>query len=377
MLAALTLGILISRPQGVPWKEPFRLIEDLPTPAVIERVLGKESGAISIQGKVLTFAARSKADGVRMTGGIQMPLKKLPGSDLWALQLEYDRWDRAVITYGFVDTWKDKIANSNVRTRVYRGRHARPAPEMAEPLRGTLLKVSFPSRNLGTERGVMVYLPPDCEKLRDLPAVFMADGQSTRDFAQVLEPLIREGRVRPTVIVGMYHGDYVGGFTDIEHYDASKDLRFAEYIEGPYPERFDAHMKFVADELVPWAIAQFHVSPKAADHVIFGFSNGGAFAAAAAVLRPDVFQKAFPFSMAIPPTDEPKARLGRFWFACGTLESFEYLTDTFFAKAKGWGVRATMDKWVGGHDSALWQGAFAKAIQEAFPAPRPTDFGIG
>ncbi len=65
------------------WTAPYRRLEVPAHPNdLTSRMLaaGKE---VLLEGDVLTFLHRSAAAEVRLLGGIQLPLARIPGTDLW------------------------------------------------------------------------------------------------------------------------------------------------------------------------------------------------------------------------------------------------------------------------------------------------------
>jgi len=350
-------------PPAKRWTSPYKI---LPLPANSEGMaahVGTGDAGVWLDGDVLSFIHRSKAAEVRLSGGIQEPMQKLPGTDLWLIQLQMaGGWDKAFATYAFVEDGDYKPSQT-----VWRGRRAPAAPTTAATMQGRLEERTIHSDALNEDRKIFVYLPPNAAP--DLPAVFMTDGDSCKDFAAALEPLILAHRVRPCAIVGMAAGKYTG---DMKlGYDMTKDFRALEYLPGIDEARYAAHMKFFCDEVGAYVAKNFGISTDRAKHAVTGFSNGGAFAAGAAFARPDFFFASMPLSLGIPPSNPQRvANTPAIYFAAGSLESFGMRTKDFYEKVKGLGVRTSFDLYAAGHDQAMWQLAFSRLIVKVFPAEK-------
>jgi|GEM_PF-1285291 len=361
IIAALTENAK-KHPPAKRWTAPYKIL-DLPanTAGLVEH-LGTSDSAVWLDGDMLSFIHRSKAANVRLSGGIQEAMQKLPGTDVWLIQLTMPGgWDKAFDTYNFVEDGNYKPSGT-----VWRGRRSPKAPEAAAPLQGRVEKRTIHSDALNEDRRIFIYLPPNAPAA-DIPAVFMADGDACEDFAKVLEPLILAHKVQPCAIVGMAAGTYKGDMKN--GYDMSKDFRALEYLPGIDPDRYNAHMKFFCDEVGAYVAKEFGISTSRDKHAVTGFSNGGAFAAGAAFARPDFFCAAMPLSLGIPPTNPVKtANTPAIYFAAGTLESFGMRTGDFYEKVKALGVRTSYDTYTAGHDSAMWQMAFSRLIPKVFPA---------
>lgn len=379
-LASLSSGNLLSlwkRPipisegaQSGAWKAPYEI---LPVPAsadVLQATLGDKEEGVFLDGDVLTILRREKGNGVAVTGGIQLPLNRIPGSDLFVLQLKMANWQDAFFTYEFVSS-NDSVTIHQVKKltfKIWRGSRAPAALEKTDDFKGKIVERTIHSKALNEDRKLSIYIPPGAPN-KGLKAIFMADGQGCRQFAQYLEPLILEHKIAPAAIVGVYSGDYLGDRT--KPFDPLKDLRMLEYAEGWDRGRFDKHMTFFTKEVPAWATKEYGISSLRADRAVFGFSNGGAFSAAAAVIRPEVFGYAMPFSMGILPTEpKPNSPMPELYFVAGTLETFSRSTGKFYEKTRGWGAKAHFDLYVSGHDPEMWTQGLVKDVQLIFPAAK-------
>lgn len=352
-------------PPPARWKAPYTVLDAPTEPGdLASRIPAGEKGTAWLDGKVLTFLCHSNAPSVRLGIGIQGPMKKIPNSDLWIWQGEMEGWDKAFVSYGFLEEAPDVQASYGL-LKLWKGSHAPEMPQKAATLKGKIERRTIHSDALGEDRKIVVYLPPDAPK-KDLPAVFLCDGGSCPGFAAVLEPLILAHKVKPCAIVGIESGEYTGDRS--KGYDPSKDMRALEYVPGMDPDRFNKHAKFFTDEVSAYVAKEFGVSTKRKDLAVTGFSNGGAFAAAIAVKRPEFFGTSMPLSLGIPPTDpKPTSPMPRMFFAGGSLESFGLSTKREYELVKTWGVECSFEMYAAGHDQAMWELAFSKLMPKCFP----------
>jgi hypothetical protein len=285
-LAALVVSGGAQRPA---WKKPY---EVLPAPASADAFRDKLKGkntAIWQEGDILTVLHRDAREGISLQGGLQMPMNKIPGTDLWVLQLRMPGWEKAFFSYLFMST--SVPPQGPIKFERWSGAKAPDSPVRATKLQGQIIDRTLHSDSMGVDRKLTIYLPPHAPK-SGLPAFFMADGQACKQFANVLEPLILSGKVRPTAIIGVHSG--TARVVDKDHPDW--DARSAEYLRGGVPEVFAKHMAFFATEVPPYAVREFGISERAEDRAVVGFSNGGGLAFAAATDHPEVFGHSLPFS---------------------------------------------------------------------------------
>ena len=351
------------------WKEPFEILSVPKDAQPLLSRLGTNDSAVWEDGDVLTFLDRAVVGPVQLVGLIQQEMSRINGTDVWILQLKGPSWNRAFCSYGFVVGNK----RGKLDLKYWRGKDAPQKAYAVERLQGQLLERTLHSEKLKEDRKVSVYLPPG-GPYTGLSVVFMADGNnsSIEGYAQIVEPLIISKKIRPLAIIGLHNGGYRGDIT--KPFDISLDYRAREYLPmltKSYPkldDRFTKHMAFFIEEVLPWATKEFVLSPKRADRAVFGFSNGGAFAAAAAVEHPELFGFALPFSAAGLPADlKPVAKLPRFFLAAGELEPFSAIEKQLQAQLISWGADSSLDLYVAGHDPSMWSIALVSALTKAFP----------
>jgi enterochelin esterase-like enzyme len=346
----------------------------------VETLLGDRSAAIVLKEDVLTLAFRAPGGSARVTGSIQCALDRVAGNaDLWALQLKWTQWSQTFLSAQFMAT-ADVSTNPLSLGRPtltaledFRGEAAPPAPRSAMPLRGTVSHESLQSRFLGASKEISVYLPP--ERLGGpLPVLYLTDGQELLPFATVVEALISSGRIRPIAIVAEHAGQYAGDAS--KPFDPKLDGRAREYLPTVDPARFEVHMRFFVEELLPWAEQRFGLSAARAERAAMGYSNGGAFVSALGARHPESFATVLPFSPAFRVRDGrapqgDSTRLPTFLFAGGEMEPVflgSARTDSEWLKTLG--VRVELRTYWSGHDILQWQQALADYLPQVFPKGR-------
>lgn len=240
------------------------------------------------------------------------------------------------------DAWhiaKESVAKSHVKRWTIKSKTLDETRELS-----AYVPNSFDSHN---RHALAVFFDgEECDKLMDLPVVF--------------DNLIAQKKILPTVAILV---DSQG--------TRGRDLLFS-----------DSFVKFVADELVPWAIDEFGLQVTAKETLIGGMSLGGLTAAYAAHERPEVFGNVLSQSGAfwrarpgatialdgrgwlpdhVKDTDPTVVRyyleVGRFE-ATTMIENNRQLRDVLRAK----GNTVTYDEYNGGHDHVNWRVSVGRGL---------------
>ena len=152
----------------------------------------------------------------------------------------------------------------------------------------------FRSKFLRNQRSLAVYLPPGYhdQPHRRFPVLYLHDGQNLFDgstsfipgqdwhVGQTADTEIKDGRVEPLVIVGIYN---VG------------KGRIQEYTPTRVPRlgggRADRYGKFLLEEVMPFMHREYRVDSGPLRSGIGGSSLGGLVSLYLGLSRPDVFGK--------------------------------------------------------------------------------------
>jgi enterochelin esterase-like enzyme len=326
-------------------------------PAALRARLGDAPLAVWAEGDILHVLWQGRADEVQLAAGVQPRLWPVQGADdLWETSLRIRRLDQAVIRIMAPRRPGDDPAGpvSATDTLVWRGPQAPTALPAAERLTGVVDEHVLDSTALGAPRAVTVYHPPSHEG--PLPGCVLADGGSARSFADTLEPAILAGTVPPVLLVGVHNA--------VDPANPWPDRRAQEYLPGHHRRRFDAHLRFVVDEVIPWASQRLGAADR--PWIAAGFSNGGAWAIAAAQRRPDVFAQVAAFSVGVVPrriTGRARTAGIRHYLAAGTLETgFRRATHQWAERLQRVGLDCRYHEWVGGHDQLWWEQQLPAAL---------------
>lgn len=323
----------------------------------IEDKLQGKTYAIWTNGNQMTFAVHVKAEEVIVLYGVQEYLSRIGSSDYWVLTVWIRNLDQAMITHVF----RARIGNMAYMMPetygVWRGENAPPEVESSFPLKGRIQEYDLKSKAMNEKRAVTVYFPPDYSLNNRYPVIYMADGQSVRGFAQVLEPLILRGYVLPMLLVGVHSAPYRSG----------RDLRLDEYLIKwtNDPVRYHAHEHFFTETVRLWAESTLGAGTVPSMRAIMGYSNGADFAATTSLRKPEIYGAVMVFSAGFVPDMRFDEELSaRYFLNAGTLETGFYNSTSLFARMlSAIGVPATFRPRVAGHDFTMWQEEFVHAAK--------------
>lgn len=307
-------------------------------------------------GDTLTFVHESDAEAVELAGGVQYPLSRVEGTNLWTVTVRVPRLDEAMITYGFMETKGGTRAGRRIASQTWRGPKAPKQLEKATTLSGAVVKHEIESAHLKETRGLTIYEPAGKGKLAGV--VYAGDGEAVDAFAKVLDPLVASGRLPRILVVGI-------------HSSTSNEGRGAEYltgfVDGDAP--FLKHERFFLDEVMPWVEKQYALPDDAARRALFGFSNSAAWALETTLRHPRKFGRVLAFSPAgrRPKSDEVLPEKVRFYFLAGTMEKgFRDIAVRWAKTAEERGVVHVLRLPVAGHDFEMWTSMLPDALQWAF-----------
>lgn len=125
----------------------------------------------------------------------------------------------------------------------------------------------LPAPTLGRTVHLRVYLPTrSSENTHKLPLVLVNDGQDfpRMDFDRLWCTMMRSGRVRPCIVVGIDAGDRLAEYGTADQVDYKG--RGAQSA---------AYQHWVLEEALPYLAARYPISSRREDTVVAGFSLGG------------------------------------------------------------------------------------------------------
>lgn len=301
-------------------------------------------------GEELLFVYRADAGAVSLRGGLQYPLSRIIGTDMWVLRLHVADLDELVLSYAFA---VDNAPPPNDLYFHWRGEAAPDGHKVADELDGLSEWISVDSTALSSSRRVYVYRSPTIGNEPVRFVVYFADGKYAREFARVIEPMVDE-RVLPRLLIVAVEA-------------AEGGARNEEYVPalGAQSGRFDAYQEFVRRELVPLVERRYGVSVAPVCRSVAGFSNGADWAIATGLNNSNLFEHVIAFSAGWPlATDLDRTNVNvTFFLGAGTLDQRYYKnTKKIEAQLSAGGVHHAFADVVGGHDLAVWIQLFVPAL---------------
>jgi enterochelin esterase-like enzyme len=345
----------------------------LPTPFDAKSAaarLGQSDHVWWVDGDKLNVVARpAQGFQVALCCSVQTPLAPIRGSGLASVTVRIPRMREAILEIRLFPGPRFFSPSE-----IWRGPDAPPAPPRADPMAGHVTVYDFPSKILGENRRLTIYVPPGVPKGKKLPVIYLADDMAAA-FAPITETEIAHGKVRPIILVG------IGAAmpTEPNCTNPKCDRRALEYLldanggDATGANPFSRHMRFVTEEVVPYIEANFPALNDRESRAVGGSSNGGDWAIAAAALHPKLFGNVMALSGAAHASIQQAAQLGKakLFGGSGLLEP-DLLTTTEAAldKAKAAGNQTQASILVSGHSPLAWDVMFVQAEAWLFPVDK-------
>ena len=252
--------------------------------AAIDRFLGRHEVPI-VEGDRCTFLFRGEADEVHLVQRIlglpsRLPLRRLWGTDLWYLVLEFPEGSRVEyqieVSRGehherINDPLNPKLSHSPVGSSSVCFASGYTTPDWALPdpeaRPGQLTRLMLRSRALRRDCEVELYLPARFRRTATYPLLVVHDGGDFLQYAAakvVLDNLIHRLDIAEMLVAFIHAED-----------------RLNEYANST------AHARYVSDELVPLLERDFPLVGQRSGRCLLGSSFGAVAALSAANRSPD------------------------------------------------------------------------------------------
>lgn len=235
-----------------------------------------------------------------------------------------------------------------------------PEPFVDAPLRGRLTEHRLAGEHSPVERRVWVHESAGCDEAAIEPALMLVfDGGVYAHLLHTpeqVDALVDTGEFPPTVTVYCHYSD-----------DATRNS------ELQCDERFTG---FVAEELLPWAAANWTFTDDPARTVVAGSSLGGLCATWMALTHPERFGNVIAQSPSYwfhPQLPSHTNWMAELWEQEGPLDvrcyvemgDLEQQADArhFVDVAQRRGNDATFERYAGGHDFLAWRSTFPRALR--------------
>ncbi|HJQ54510.1 MAG TPA: alpha/beta hydrolase-fold protein [Gemmatimonadaceae bacterium] len=316
------------------------------------------------QGNELTFATEENATSVELQGGLQYPMSRIRGSNLWVITLRVAGLDSAVVSYFFLPIGPD-VPIRSYRPTIWRGPLAPVASLSSTVLHGRVIVDSVADRAPAQRRPIVVYIPPAPSRPEDV--VYLGDGASVRSLATTIDTLIAAGVMPPVMLVGIVSAPLTPSAA------SGRDPRAAEYLWNYVPDnsRFIAHERLWLDEVMPLAETKYGAPKTRQSRAVWGISNSAAWAIEMGLRHPDLVGSVLAFSPGgeagrINPGASFKPAV-RFYLLGGTLEpDFNRSARIWRDTLSGRGETVLLREPVAGHDFGVWRDYFPRAVAWAF-----------
>jgi enterochelin esterase family protein len=368
-----------------------RLRERLPVDgAAVDRFLGRY-GAPIVEGERVTFLCRGEADEVRVRHRVvglpdPLPMKRLPGTDLWAAttelphgsRVEYQLETRHGDHYErFNDPLNPRVAHSPVGSSSVCAATGYEVPDWVhhdfEARPGELVEDTLRSKALRREQPVRLYLPARYTPAQRYPLLVVHDGTDYLDYAAmktVLDNLIHRLDVAPLVAAFVPPRD-----------------RLREYPNHA------PHARFIARELVPTLQERLSLLDEPSGRCLMGSSFGGIASLSTAVRYPGEFGSLLLQSASLVFTDigmdhgggpafdpvvkfvnryraKPSAPVERVFMSCGTYEPLITPNRSMVPVFRAAGMEVKYVEARDGHNWENWRDRLRDGLSWLFPGPQ-------
>lgn len=344
-----------------------------------------------VEGPRCTFLWRGEADAVAVVHRVlglpdRLPMRRLHDTDLWWVVLELPETSRVEyqleITRG---TWTERVndpanphrSHSPVGSSsvVFATGYAGPdwAEHDPEARQGTLEDVVIPSRALGRDARVTLYLPARFRRTAAYPLLVVHDGPDYLQYAAaktVLDNLLHRLDVAELVAAFLHPGD-----------------RLVEYANST------AHARFVTDELLPRLERDLPLVQQPSGRCLMGASFGAVASLATAYRHPDTYGGLLLQSGSFVFTDigsdhgggpvfdpvvrftnryraRPRAVADRVFASCGVYEPLITRNRSMVPIWQSTGMRVRYVESRDGHSWENWRDRLRDGLTWVFPGPR-------
>jgi enterochelin esterase-like enzyme len=167
----------------------------------------------------------------------------------------------------------------------------------------------------------------------------------------------------PVAVIGIASGGLQRSASDTQAHDRYRpqdDPRACAYLSRVDPQYFRAHLDYVMNTVLPWADDEIQGT---LPRITFGFSNGGAWAAGVAAVRPRDFAAVIAFSMSAAPDQDKLAPVPHALAAGKKEPPFLETTTAYAAALRRAGVPVRFRTPDRGHEYDMWAHEFKPALR--------------
>jgi len=241
---------------------------------------------------------------------------------------------------------------------------------------GAVRILPYVSKTLGVSRTVWIYTPPDYDKGKSYPVLYLLHGAGDIESGwtligranNILDNLIAEGKTKPMVVVMPLGHTIQSFYAGPAKSAAPPGAPGAPGTPGAGGAALSPFAKDLLDDVMPMVEKTYKVSTKAEDRAIGGLSMGGGQTINIAFNRPELFRYVVLMSPATGPNAEqtyadflknpsvPIQQFKLFWMAVGKDDTLTGPGDrTFDELLTAKGVKHSFKLSDGRHEWTVWR----------------------
>lgn len=241
---------------------------------------------------------------------------------------------------------------------------------------------SIYSKHLAEYRKHNVYLPKGFNSEKKYPIIYATDGAESivNSFIKsVLDSLIGNQTIQPIIYVGSHSNNKLADSIDSKTGNGKKvylQYRNFEYVElynaeinsPTLADRFENHMLYFKDELIPEVEKKFNQNISQKDRIFYGVSNGAGFGGNLLNKFPNVIGTFICYSTLGSNVERnnwnENSKYPDLYLQYGNQESiiFKMESENLYAKYKESNSFCELKNFNGGHDYKKWNEEFTKTI---------------
>jgi len=225
---------------------------------------------------------------------------------------------------------------------------------------GTITELEYNSKTVGTKRKVTVYLPPEFNKKKKYPVLYLLHGigGDHKEWMQgvpnvIMDNLYAQQKAEPMIIV-MPNG------RACKNDGADGNIFDPEKVKG-----FEVFERDLIDDLIPFIEKTYKVQSDKMHRAIAGLSMGGGQSLNFGLANMDKFAYVGGFSSApntrmpeqlFPNVDNTKAENKLLWMVCGNQDGLMFNSTRTKAFCEKNNIPCTLIEYPGGkHDFVVWK----------------------
>jgi len=278
--------------------------------------------------------------------------------------LEIQNLDNGIFTYDIIVHKKDSLGKMveveypkepDNKRLLWIGENRNISFLKATKLLGTLTDLELNSDFLKESRTLTIYNPKEVNM--DIPIIYLTDGSNVKAYAEYVDKMISEGKIKPIKLVGVH---------------SSYENRYSEYVDnGLENDFFKLHEDFFYKEVLN--DVESKILNWKGKRYAYGVSNGAAFCMHAGINHPEMFEEIIAFSTAdyisefTKPIEFNYDDYPKFYMGAGRYEESIFRDNNkFVPKLKAEKIDVEFKEFISGHDYNVWKYEFLTYLEMRF-----------